>query len=353
MLPVEVSTGMPVVAFVSFRFSAHDGVSVETSKWARVLRELGFDTVTVAGSGTADRLVPGLAIDDTEPPERLAIDTAFDDVDLVIVENLCSLPLNPAASAAMAEALKGRPAVLHHHDLPWQRAAYAHLVGFPADDPAWAHVTVNHLSRAQLADRGIDAVAIPNCFDTDAAPGHRARTRDALGVDIGQPLVLHPTRAIPRKDVPAALRLAAALGATYWLLGPAEDGYGEELGLLLADSSVPVARGLPPGCDLADAYAAADVVALPSSWEGFGNATIESAIHRKPFAVGPYPVAREIAAHGFRWFPAACPAPLAAWLADPDAELLDTNHAIARHHFSLDRLRSRLSALLQARGWAP
>jgi len=58
-------------------------------------------------------------------------------LDLVVVENLCSLPLNPAASAAVAHG-PGRPAtILHHHDLAWQRPHLAHHPP-PPDDPAWA-----------------------------------------------------------------------------------------------------------------------------------------------------------------------------------------------------------------------
>ncbi len=342
-----------VVAFMSFRFGDTDGVSIEAAKWAGAFAALGRATYSVAGEGQADRALPGLAISATDPPPAEQLDAALADADLVVVENVCSLPLNPAATTAVAAAIKGRPAILHHHDLAWQRSHLATMAdGFPPDDPAWAHVTINQLSRRELADRGIEAVAIPNCFDTRAAAGDRDRARAALGVETGERLLLHPTRAIPRKNVPAAVRLAEAVGATYWLLGPPEDGYGPELDRLLAGTTARVVRGTPPGVALADAYAAADAVTLPSTWEGFGNATVESAVHRRPLAVGSYPVAREIAAYGFRWFPADDPTPLADWLDRQDAALLDANAAIAARHFSLDRLRDELSRLLESRGWS-
>ena len=52
----------------------------------------------------------------------------FDAAELVVVENVCSLPLNLAAPrAAIATAIDATSArvVLHHHDLPWQRPATA------------------------------------------------------------------------------------------------------------------------------------------------------------------------------------------------------------------------------------
>jgi glycosyltransferase involved in cell wall biosynthesis len=342
------------VAFVSFRFGGRDGVSVEADKWMRALRSLGVSELrTVAADGPVDVVVPGLSIDPAAAPAPAAdeVAAAVGDAELVVVENLCSLPLNLPAALAVADALRGRPAVLHHHDLPWQRERFAHVTALPPTDGAWAHVTINELSRRQLAERGIDAVTIPNAFDTDAPPGDRASTRALLGVDDGERLLLQPTRAIERKRVPAAVALAERIGATYWLLGPAEEGYGPEAARILRGAAC---RAIwdPDRFDVPaeDAYAACDAVAFPSTWEGFGNPTVESAIFRRPLAIGDYPVAREIAAYGFRWFPAGDPAPLRAFLDDPDPSLLDHNAAVAHRHFSLDALRVRLEALLSR--WA-
>jgi glycosyltransferase involved in cell wall biosynthesis len=227
----------------------------------------------------------------------------------------------------------------------------------PPDDPAWAHVTINELSRAELhARRGIAATTIRNAFDVDVPLGDRGRARLALGVEAGARLLLQPTRAIARKGVPAGIDLAAALGAGYWLLGPAEEDYGAELDHLLEDAGrrgVRVLRRLPTGISMADAYAACDAVVFPSSWEGFGNPTVESAIHRRPLAIGRYPVAEELAAFGFRWFPADDPAPLGAFLERPDTALLDHNQDVAHRHFSLAALDRSLAELLGRRGGLP
>ncbi len=330
-------------------------MSVVAETWRSSFEALGHSVVTVAGEGAVDRLLPGLAMAAPEPPSDRELDDALRDADLVVVENLCTIPLNLPAARAVARVLAGRPAILHHHDPPWQRPAFAAITELPPSDPAWRHVTINRLTERQMADRGIPATTIYNGFDVDESPGERTRTRTALGVDGDERLLLHPVRAIARKDVPAAVALAEALGATYWLLGPAEDGYDDELAMTLAAARCRVLHGPSPG-SMADAYAAADAVAFPSTWEGFGNPPIEAAIHRRAVAVGPYPVGEELRALGFRWFDPARPAALRAVLDEPDDArrdaLHDANAALARAHFGLDRLRDDLARLLDEAGWS-
>jgi mannosylglucosylglycerate synthase len=343
---------IPTAALLSFRLGGSDGVSVEAAKWAGALASLGYAVTTVAGDGPVDHLLAGLAIGATEPPDRNELERALADADLVVVENLCSLPLNRPASALVAAVLKGRPAVLHHHDLPWQRPQFA-ADPPPPDDTAWRHVTINELSRGELAGRGIEAVTVYNAFDLGhGGDGRRGpageRLRHELGLAGDDRLVLQPTRAIPRKNVRGGIGVAAALGATYWLLGPAEDGYDDELAELVEAADCPVVLGSPGGgtVDVHDAYRACDAVALPSTWEGFGNPTVESVVHRRPLAIGPYPVARELASHGFRWFALDEIDRLAAWLASPDPALLEHNLAVAASGFSLVDLPGRLAAVL-------
>ncbi len=333
-------------AILSYRLGMADGVSITAAQWAAALRRLGMSVTTVAGAGRADVLVEGLAIDSARPPDPDRLAAALGDADLVVVENVCSLPMNPRVGRAVAEHLAGRPAVLRHHDLPWERERYAEFTSWPPDDPQWRHVTINEQARRALAERrGITATTVHHGFDEQPCPWRRAQVRAALEIP-RSPLVLQPTRAIARKNVEAGLALAAALGGTFWLTGPAEDGFAVELDRLVGASGVPVRRGVPTGMSMAAAYAACDVVVLPSSWEGFGLPLVESALHRRPIAVGPFPVARELATFGFRWFSPADPEPLRRWLADPDPALLDHNEAIARRHFGLDALVRRLDLLL-------
>lgn len=329
---------------VSYRLGQLDGVSVEAAKWAGALRRLGLSVVTVAGAGAADRLVPGLGAWDRRPPDQQVLAEALSDADVVVAENICSLPLNPAASAATAAALRGRPAVLRHHDLPWQRPGMTARV---PDDPAWVHVTVNELSRRQLAERGIEAVTVYNCFCPRPPQGDREATRAALSVTDQGLLFLQPTRAIPRKDVPAGLALAEAFGATFWLTGPAEEGYGPELARRFRRARVPVIHR-PAPIDMAGAYAAADVVVLPSTWEGFGNPAVEASLHGRPVVIGPYPVAGELLSLGFGWFSLDERPALGAWLSSPDPGPLEHNREVARRRLSLADLPDRIRPLLES-----
>jgi glycosyltransferase involved in cell wall biosynthesis len=305
-------------------------VSVEAAKWAWALGELGFEVRPFpfwARSTTASAVEPA----------QNGLEDVIGAADVVIADNVLSLPMDPDVTATVARSLRGRPAIVRHHDLPWQRPRWRD-VRVP-DDPAWAHVVINSDSAAELrARQGIEAGVLPNRFPTEGwrpPVAHEGR------------IVLHPVRAIPRKDVPAAVALAERLGATYWLTGPAEDGYDDELAAVLAAATCPVRH--EPAPSMPEAYAACDAVAFPSTVEGFGNPVVESALARRPLAVRRYPVlVADLEPLGFRWFDARdADGRLARFLAEPDEALLDHNEAVARAHFALDRLPAELGAVLE------
>ncbi|HUF83367.1 MAG TPA: glycosyltransferase, partial [Acidimicrobiia bacterium] len=219
------------------------------------------------------------------------------------------------------------------------------------------HVTINERSHRELAARGIEAHVVRNTFDVDAVPGERDATRKAFGFAPDDVVALQPTRAIPRKNVPRGLDFAGALArelpdqtVRYWLTGPVEDGYAPTVDRVLADAPVLVTVGRADRA--ADAYAAADVIVFPSTWEGFGNPVVESVIARRPIAVGRYPVLDELTALGFDLFSVDAPGDVAAWLARPDPSRLDANLEVARRHFSLAALPARLEAAFAAAGWS-
>ncbi len=314
---------------------------------------------TVAGEGPVDRTVPALAIGAAEQDLDLTtrqLSAALGDADLVVVENLLSIPLNLSASRATAAVLAGRPAIIHHHDPPWQRERFAHITELPPHDPAWRHVTINRMTVDEMADRGIEAVCIYNGFPIETGNGDRHGVRASLGVTDDELLLAHPVRAIERKNIPAAIKLAERTNATYWLWGGAEDGYDAELAQILAHARCRIINSAP-AVGAADLYGAADAVIFPSLWEGFGNPPVEAAIHRVPAAVGPYPVADELRELGFRWLPTDDAAPLRKLLAEPDSPdvsaMLDNNQRVATTHLSLDSMEQAIRFLLDGAGWLP
>jgi glycosyltransferase involved in cell wall biosynthesis len=308
-----------------------------------------------------DVVIPGLGLAGGAP-EPAAIAAAIDGADLVVAENICSLPENPKASHAEAGALADNAGRVEipHHDLPWQRTTFRDLESaLPPRVDGALHVTINHRSRRELEARGFaGAVTIHNRFDLDTEPAdaNRDAARDTLGFGADDLVLLHPARAIPRKNVPGGVRYAGLLQRAlpdhrvrYWLSGPAEDGYEDTLARVRERSTVPMTLGRVESA--ADAYAASDVVVLPSTWEGFGNPTIETIAARRPLVVFPYPVLGEITAYGLRYFDLDEPAALARFVRRPDPGLFETNLRRARTHFSLADLPAAIESAFLAHGW--
>ncbi len=353
---------MGTIAMLSFRLGGTDGVAVVAERWATILRTHGWEVITVAGEGPVDRLVPGLGIDHPEPPVPGELEASLKDVDLVVVENLLTIPMNLRASEVVAKVLAGRPALLHHHDPPWQRPRFEHITALPAQDPAWRHVTINMLTEHQFAERGIDATTIYNPFDAHEPHGDRDGERARILREAGAKnpdtiIIAHPVRAIERKNVPEALNIADAVRRNldrpvlYWLPGPAEDGYEPVLADLLESSLLPISRAAPTS--IPDLYAASDLVVFPSTWEGFGNVPVEASIHRRPVVIGPYLIAQELRRLGFRWLQSFDQERISTILTTPCAYDEDAahNHAVVQEHLSMKVVGEQMKTFFEEAGW--
>jgi len=356
----------PTAVFCSFRLGGTDGVSVETKKWEWAIRELGFTTRRVAGDFADglrpnDTWLPFLQID--PPPgtraEPDALSATLAGADLVVVENLCSLPLNEVSAEITAGVLADHDGrvLFHHHDLPWERPDLAHLEAFPPRRPNSLHVTINEQARATLAERGIEAHVIRNAFDLDPIPGDGPATRRAMAFASEHVVLLQPTRAIPRKEVGRGIKFAEAIAARlpervvhFWITGPAEDGFGPELDRLVHDAVVPVTIGRAARPE--DAYAAADVVVFPSSWEGFGNPVIEATIAARPVVVGHYPVLDELVALGLELLSIDEPGIVADLVASDSLSCLESNRVVLETYFDLADLPGRIATTWSAVGWS-
>lgn len=334
--PTVVASARRRACLVSHRLGGFDGVSVEAAKWQRALDQLGWSVTRAAGffadeQAATDVPVPGLWA--TTPGGRPPVpDTArIADLcrihDLLILDNAGTLPTaTDAAIAFEEEALRHRtPTIVRHHDPPWQVGTVQAPTNrrLPLNDPRMLHVTINRLTEVQFRRRfprlaATEAITtIHNTVDT-AALGHGRRwaTRHAMGIDDRDVLLVHPARNIGRKNVPAALGVAAALARRsrrrvhYWLTDP--DGEVEP-----SPAHITVHRG--HAVEAADLYAAADLVLLPSRWEGWGLPVLEAAAAQRPAVTYPYPVLSEIHRLGIRTVDHADSAAITRLVSDPSA----------------------------------
>jgi mannosylglucosylglycerate synthase len=280
----------------------------------------------------------------------------------------------------------GMPAIGHHHDYWWERERFTECVvpellelAFPPDLPSVRHVSINSLAAAELRERrGMTSTVVPNVFDFDnprprRSASVRRRLRHELGMNDRGLLVVQPTRVVPRKGIELTIDLAGKLGdpdAVMLITSPAGD---EGLDYLIslerraerakvnlryaADRFAPDHEGRPigPAHSLTEAYLAADLIAYPSLYEGFGNALLEAAFFGKPVFVNRYPVYEaDIRPLGFRFIEIngvvtdETAADVRALLADPVRQETDAEHnfAIAKAHLGYDRLERSLRALL-------
>jgi len=137
-----------------------------------------------------------------------------------------------------------------------------------------------------------------------------------------------------------------------WISGPPEDGYAPVLERIIERASLPVTLGRGPTAG--DAYAAADLVVYPSTWEGFGNPVIESIAYRRACVAYPYPVLAEIVAAGVRVFSTQQPETVAKFLAEPATvrdRYFDANLSRARVSFSLAELPAAIDEAFAGHGW--
>lgn len=342
------------VGFVSTRFAGTDGVSLETKKWAEVLRRDGHECFYMAGEldtppersryvkdchflnkriwdihlGCFDRETRSPAI--TKAVEAVKHELKAElhafvkqfDLDLLIPENANAIPFNIPLGVAIAEFVmeENIPVIAHHHDFFWERqrflrnACWDYLsMGFPPDLTNMRHVVLNSSQRHQISlRRGVAATIIPNVMDFHTDPvtpnGYTDGLREQLGIASNEKFILQPTRIVQRKgiehaiellhrlDMPAALVISHAAGDEGHEYYNRVREYSELLGVktIYCSDDVGEERGeLADGrkiFTLADLYQQADLVTYPSVFEGFGNAFLEALYYRKPIVTNDYSV---------------------------------------------------------------
>jgi glycosyltransferase involved in cell wall biosynthesis len=309
-------------------------------------------------------------------------------LDALVVENAWAIPMQLPLAVALRALVEHRalPTISHNHDYWWERDRFANCVvpdvleaAFPPALPSVRHASISSLAAASLQQRrGVASTVVPNVFDFDhprPSPRHDVRRdmRSELGMGEAGLLIVQPTRVIPRKGIELTIELAGRLGdpdAVVLITSPAGD---EGLDYLIAlerqaerakvnlryaaDRFAPDLEGRPinPAHSLTEAYLAADLIAYPSLYEGFGNAIIEAVFFGKPVFVNRYPVYdADIRPLGFRFVEIAGAVTdeavegVRSLLADPDRIAADAEHnfLIGKASLGYDRLEQALRELL-------
>jgi mannosylglucosylglycerate synthase len=414
------------IGFISTRLAGTDGVSLETAKWARVLTEMDEQCFYLAGDfdgslpAERSRMVPEAHF---THPDVLAISTeAFGravrpaqltrriwdlqqhlkeqitafvrdfELDLLVAENVLSLPMNLPLGLALTEyiAETGIPVIGHHHDFYWERPRFLRNcvwdylnMSFPPRLSTVRHVVINTSAAHQLSLRaGVSSLLIPNVMDFARPPGkldgYGDDLREILGIGANEWLLLQPTRVVARKGIEHAIELADRLGRRARLVITHEVGdegyeyaqrvhrYADLLGVSVIFAANLVAEQRGQTADgrkiyaLADIYPQANLVTYPSAVEGFGNAFLEAIYYRRAVVVNDYTIFHtDIAPKGFDvirfegYVTDQTVAQVRQVLDDPSlaAAMSEHNYRVAECHYSLAVLRRRLSVLLaESRG---
>ncbi|NOZ39339.1 MAG: glycosyltransferase family 4 protein [Planctomycetes bacterium] len=342
------------IGFVGTRFAGTDGVSLEASKWAKVLWDHRHTSYWFAGKLNTDPSVSmlephayfghadiqwindrifGCVDRDKEVTQRIyalsehlkrALYDFVDrfDIEVMVVQNALCIPMNVPLGLAITTfiAETNFPTIAHHHDFYWERDRFAvNAIGdflrmaFPPDLPSIQHATISSAAQRDFSHRcGASSLLVPNVLDFETPPvgqdDYNSDFRQQVGLEPDDIVFLQPTRVVPRKGIEHAINLVAALKNPKCKLvithesGDEGEEYKNALTEMAEHQGVDLRyiadrigeerseQGDRKCYNLADAYAHADFITYPSIYEGFGNALLEAFYYRKPVLVNRYSI---------------------------------------------------------------
>ncbi len=412
------------VGFVSTRISGTDGVSLELEKWAAVFKKFGWTSFYFAGEldrppersylveeahfthpdiKDIHNKVFGVTTRERALSKKiyqLAIkikDDLYDfvkkfNIDLIIPQNALTIPMNIPLGIALTEFIAEThvPTIAHHHDFYWERdrfmvnAVSDYLrMAFPPVLPSIEHVVINSVADTQLSLRtGISSHIIYNVMDFDNPPEppdeYTFDVRQSLGIADDELLVLQPTRVVQRKGIEHAIELVHRLGRKAKLVishASGDEGWDYEQRLkeysqlmnvdtIFVSDIINEKRGTTPDgrkiYTLEDIYPYADLVTYPSTFEGFGNAFLETLYFKKPIVVNTYSIyLKDIKPKGFKvieidgYVTDKAVEQTKQVLDDPELrqEMVDHDYALAKKYFSYKVLHQNLRNYMVAHNW--
>lgn len=353
------------IGFISTRFAGTDGVSLESAKWAEIFWQDKHVSYWYAGvldrESSTSLCVPEAyfghpenewindhlwgrhtrAYDVTRRIHDLAEylkNTIYDfvrrfNISILVIQNALTIPMHLPLGVALTEFLSETqmPAIAHHHDFYWERTRFQVNnvpdfldMAFPPRGLSLQHVVINQAAREELALRkGTSAMLVPNVFNFNEpveSDDYSADMRYEMGLEPEDKLILQPTRVVPRKGIEHSIFLVKQLGDPRCKLIishlPGDEGsdypnqikelaHSEGVDLRFFGDRIGDRRHLNSDGKkiyvFQDLYSRADLVTYPSTYEGFGNALLESFYFKVPIIVNRYPVwVRDIEPKGFK-----------------------------------------------------
>jgi glycosyltransferase involved in cell wall biosynthesis len=228
-------------------------------------------------------------------PSALPAISSFDIVHLSeFRSHLASRVGTAALSSRVPLLLQPHGTFLRHQRSRGIKLVYDRLWGRRISAGATRVLAGSRAEAASLVDADIRAERIrivPNPIDLDTVPaGRRGDFRRRVGVAPDVPMILSVGRldAVKGFDLMIAGLAEVPAPAVYVIAGP-DHGYGATLRRVASDSGfadrVFFAGALRSTAEVLAAMADADVVALPSRHENFGQVILEALLVRRPLVV--------------------------------------------------------------------
>jgi glycosyltransferase involved in cell wall biosynthesis len=248
-------------------------------------------------------------------------------IDAMLIENGSALPCHLSMGLGIKKALNKLdiPTVCHDHDFYWERGTrylsphdeITTMVEetFPLDLPHVKHAVINTAAKEDLQSRlSIPSVVVPNVMDFKQPFGQKDDYNhdlfDELGLQDDDIPLFQITRIVQRKGIEVAIDLIDRLDddrVKLVITGSAADderkGYYHSLVDVIREKKLKKRvifahhkilshrdhnRGGGKIFSLSDAYAHARACTYFSTYEGFGNAFVESVLAKRPIFVNNY-----------------------------------------------------------------
>ena len=238
-------------------------------------------------------------------------------IEIILSENASALPCQLSMGVAIKKLIErtGLPIVTHDHDFHWERGERYLSVhkevnqyvddNFPLLIPHVKHAVINTFGVETFKNRfGIEALLVPNVMDFNRkygipTPENQFFLKD-VGVKKDEIALLQVTRIVRRKGIETAISLIEKLNDKKLKLvitGNNNDDENKEYynelidqihDLNLSRQIIFASHKVLDHKDLSDVYAHGRACTYFSTYEGFGNAFVESVLAKKPIFVNNY-----------------------------------------------------------------